>query len=91
MAERIQVLLEPGEKARLSRIAREAGLSLSAWMRRAALERAMSGKKVGRIDKLKTLRTFFETSDRAEPGNEPPWYTHKAVIERSRRQGQSDT
>lgn len=91
MAERIQVLLEPGEKARLSRIAREAGLSLSAWMRRAALERAMSGEKAGRIDKLKTLRSFFEASDRAEPGDEPSWSTHEAVIERSRRQGQSET
>lgn len=87
MAERVQVLLAPEEKAKLLQQARRDRLSLSGWIRRAALDRLGALADEPRIRTKAELRAFFKECDRRERGAEPDWDQHRAVIERSIRDG----
>jgi hypothetical protein len=90
MSSRVQVILSNEEKARLQREARRQGMSLSAWLRRAALERLAAGDQGGLTTRA-DIQRFFEACDLRELGQEPDWEEHLQVIGRSRGQGASDT
>ena len=85
--ERIQVLLDPGERERFRRLAREHGLSLSAWLRNAALKQAAAEDQMPKLRSVGELRAFFAQCDARESGREPDWEEHLAVIDTSRRDG----
>lgn len=88
---RVQVLMTPEEREAFRRMAREEGLSLSGWLRRAGLERLASAGARERIDEPEQLDEFFSRCDARESGREPDWEEHLQVIRRSRQSGQSDT
>jgi hypothetical protein len=85
--ERIQVLIDPEEKEQFRRLAQERGLSLSAWLREAALKRAAEEGQVPRIRSADALRAFFSERDAREAGREPDWEEHLEVLDASRREG----
>jgi hypothetical protein len=91
MSERVQVLLQPDEKARLERQAKRDGTSLSAWIRHAALERLASGAARERFRKPRQLRAFFSQCAARERGQEPDWSEHQRVIAASRARGSTGT
>ena len=85
--ERIQVLLDPLERERFKRLAQARGLSLSAWLREAALKQSMLESRQSKMRSVDALRAFFAECDARETGVEPDWAEHLAVIDASRRQG----
>lgn len=86
---RIQILIDEEEREVFRRIADKQGLSLSAWLRQAAKEKADSAATQTKITSLAELDRFFRECDRREKGKgrEPDWDDHLAVIEQSRSQG----
>jgi len=84
---RIQVLLDPGEKETFRRLAQERGLSLSAWLRQAALLRSAEESRASRLRSTAALRAFFAECDARELGREPDWSEHVDVLESSKREG----
>jgi hypothetical protein len=90
MSSRVQVILNNEEKARLQREARRQGMSLSAFLRLAALERLAAGENQTLTTRA-DIRRFFEACDQRESGQEPDWEEHLQVIARSRARGASDT
>ena len=92
MGVRIQVILEPDEKDRLRDRARREGLSLSAWVREAALAYTESSERSRGLREPEALQTFFEVCNGTErDGDEPEWTEHLRSIERSQAQGRADT
>jgi len=91
MAERVQVILKPEEKIKLQRQAEREGTSLSAWLRRVALERLAQTAEGGRFERSAELRAFFKGCAAIEAGAEPDWDVQRTVIEQSRRAGGSGT
>jgi hypothetical protein len=91
MAERVQVILKREEKIRLQRQAEREGTSLSAWLRRVAIERLAQTAEGGRFEGGAELRAFFKRCAAIDAGEEPDWDVHRAVIEQSRRSGGSGT
>jgi hypothetical protein len=85
--ERIQVLLDPEERELFRRLARQRGLSLSAWLRDAGLRRAAEEGEVTRMRTVEALRAFFVACDQRETGREPDWEEHLAVLDASKRDG----
>jgi hypothetical protein len=88
---RVQVLLDDDDKARLQRQAQRDGVSLSAWLREAALARLAELQHDDRPAGPEELRAFFEQCDAREKGTEPDWDEHLEVMARSRRAGSSET
>ena len=88
---RVQVILGEEEQERLRRRAEEEGMSLSSWMRRAALERLAAGEAGRRITTVEELQAFFAALDTADPGEEPDWEEHRRVIEGSIAEGRPGT
>jgi len=88
---RVQVILEEEERERLRRQAEREGISLSAWMRRAATEKLTALEGRVRIQTEAELRVFFAACDSRETGVEPSWEEHRGVIERSLRAGETGT
>ncbi len=84
MSVRIQVILKGEEKELLRRQAKKEGMSLSAWLRRAGLEKAR-GEKRRKLGTMEDLRRFFRECEAREKGDEPSWEEHLSVIRRSRR------
>jgi hypothetical protein len=87
---RVQVLLQEEEREQFRRQAEREGLSLSAWLRRAGLDRLRS-RQGRRISTVRELREFFREIDVREKGREPDWDEHLAVMVRSRAAGGSGT
>jgi hypothetical protein len=85
--ERIQVLLDPRERELFRRLARQRGLSLSAWLRDAALKQSAAENDVPRLRSVEDLRAFFAECDARESGREPDWEEHLAVLDASKREG----
>ncbi len=83
MSTRVQVILEEDEKAQLQRQARYEGMSLSAWLREAALERMADRRRRSAINSVAALGELFDACDAREHGTEPEWSEHLAVIARS--------
>ena len=88
---RIQVLLSPEEREAFRRMALSEGLSLSAWLRQAGLERLAASQAESRIESAAQLDRFFKVCDAGQSGREPDWEEHLKVIAKSRSSGQSDT
>lgn len=91
MPVRVQVILDESERERFRREAQREGLSLSAWMRRAAQERLAAGASSRLLRNVDDLDAFFDECDAREQGREPDWDQHRKVIERSRGSGAADT
>jgi hypothetical protein len=85
--ERIQVLLDRDERELFRRLARQRGLSLSAWLRDAALKQSAAESEVPRVRSVEDLRAFFAECDAREVGREPDWEEHLAALDSSRRDG----
>jgi hypothetical protein len=85
--ERIQVLLDPHERELFRRLARQRGLSLSAWLRDAALKQAATENEMPRLRSIEDLRAFFAECDAREVRREPDWEEHLAVLDASKREG----
>jgi hypothetical protein len=85
--ERIQVLLDPQERELFRRLARQRGLSLSAWLRDAALKQSTAENDMPRLRSVEDLRAFFAECDARESGREPDWEEHLAVLDASKREG----
>src|SRR5262245_30170372 len=85
--ERIQVLLDPHERELFRSLARQRGLSLSAWLREAALKQSALENEVPRLRSVEDLRAFFADCDAREVGREPDWDEHLAAIDSSKRDG----
>jgi hypothetical protein len=88
MSSRVQVILSDEEKARFQSEARRQGMSLSAWLRLAAIER-LAARPATKLSEPSSLRAFFATCDRREEGQEPDWDQHLEVIQGSRGRGAS--
>ena len=85
MSTYVQVILE------LEREASRDGLSLSGWIRQAALERATERQRRDRIDSVAGLRELFRACDAREHGDEPDWHEHVAIITKSIASGAGDS
>ena len=90
MSVRVQVILSDEEKAYLQQAARRRGLSLSAWIRRAALERLEEGSGP-QLNDVTSLQRFFAECDEREQGEEPDWDEHLDVMQSVRTRGASNT
>jgi uncharacterized protein (DUF1778 family) len=88
---RIQVVLGLSEKAVLGEAAGRAGESLSAFLRKAALQAAEQERKRVRFTRVKDLDAFFAVCDKRERGREPDWPEHEEAMESSRARGRSRT
>jgi hypothetical protein len=82
---RIQVLLDEKERTQIKREALSEGSSVSAWIRRAALDRMKATRKSRRLETRKELESFFSGCDLREQGREPDMQEHREVIDSSRR------
>jgi hypothetical protein len=88
---RVQVLVTPEEREAFRRMAETEGLSLSAWLRGAGLDRLAAREHLGRFRTVAELDAFFLACDRHAPGLEPDWKEHVEVMRRSRAEGESGT
>ena len=83
MSVRVQVILDEEEREFFRRKAAKEGLSLSAWLRRAAHQTAAADVRP-RISTVDDLQAFFREREAREPDRrEPDWEEHLAVIRRS--------
>ena len=87
MSVRVQVILDEAERDELKRLAREEGLSLSAWLREAGRARAEAARSRRRFLSKRELDQFFGDCDAREQGCEPDWEEHRRIIGRSRTEG----
>ncbi len=90
MSTRLQVVLDEEERERFRRQAELEGQSLSSWLREAGRAR-LAARRARRLTSAEELRAFFKACDARERGREPDRAEHRAVIERSRRSGESPT
>jgi hypothetical protein len=87
--ERVQVLLDPESRRLFQQLAEREGLSLSAWLRRAGMERA-ERQQESPIRGVEELDEFFRDCALRELGEEPDWEDHGKTIRRSQRSGFSE-
>ena len=87
--ERIQVLLHPHERELFRSLARQRGLSLSAWLREAAVKQSAMENELPRLRSVEDLRAFFADCDAREVGREPDWDEHLAALDSSKREYES--
>ena len=90
MTIKVQVILNEVEREEFRAMARQEGLSLSAWLRKAGKEKLLSKNQHNHIYDRDSLNRFFEACDTQAQGNEPDWEDHLKVISRSRTSGQAD-
>jgi hypothetical protein len=90
MSTRIHLVLGEEEKALLEQAARREGMTLSAWLRKAAAEK-MEKSAPPALSSAEELRAFFARCDQKEKGREPDWEAHRKVIETSRGEGAPGT
>lgn len=87
MSTRVQVILEEQERELFRWHAQKEGLSLSAWLRRAAQDR-VAAQKPKRITTVEQLTEFFADCDSLESSRrEPEWSEHVEVLQKSRTGG----
>jgi hypothetical protein len=90
MTVRVQVLLSDEDKERFAREARRAGVSLSAWLRQAGIDR-LRGEGRKRRFSSKELGGFLAACRAREVGGEPDWEQHRRLIESSKGSGAADS
>lgn len=88
---RIQVILNEQERELFRQQAMLEGLSLSAWIREAALVHLAARQRNAALNSVEALEAFFTECDRYERGREPDWTEHLQVINRSLGSGDSST
>ena len=82
MSARIQVLADPGDKARWREQAAREEKSLGAWIREAAEEKYVASRARRRLRTASDLQRFFAECDAREGEDaEPEWDEHKRVTE----------
>lgn len=82
MSVRIQVLADPGDKARWREQAAREEKSLGAWIREAAEEKYVASRARRRLRTASDLQRFFAECDAREGEDaEPEWEEHKRVIQ----------
>ena len=79
MTVRVQVSLDEEERERLRWRARVDGMSLSAWIRRAALSGLAEPAEGRRSWASEELTAFFVAIDSREVGEAPDWEPHRAT------------
>ena len=85
---RVQLLIPDEDHARFTHQARTEGMSLSAWLRTAAIERLDRRSPTERFESRSDVERFFAACDAREgSGIEPDWEQHLAVIRESRGRG----
>ena len=77
MSTRVQVILDEQQKARIQQRAARDGLSLSAWIRRAAL-RELEGQRARGGDEVRALLASMHRRRAVE--REPDWEESKALL-----------
>lgn len=88
---RVQVLMQKEDREKFRRMARQNGMSLSAWLRNAGLESVDRQLQQTQLDSVEALADFFGRCDAREQGIEPDWLEHLEVIGRSKSAGESGT
>ncbi len=89
---RVQLLIPDEDRDRFVHQARREGMTLSAWLRRAAHQRLTAQQRSQPFETPEDLETFFQGCDAVEgPATEPDWSEHLAVINESRMRGASST
>lgn len=87
---RVQLVIPDEDRDRFVRQARREGLTFSAWLRAAAIERLEAARQADRFRSPEDLEAFFEACDSLPgPTVEPDWEEHLAVINASKGQGMS--
>ena len=90
MAE-VRVSLGDGELERFGAQAEREGMTLSEWLRAAAVKRLEDTQRADYFNSTIKVGAFFEGCDALKrPESEPDWEDHMKVIERSRAGGASD-
>lgn len=84
---RVHIILDDTEKALYRHQAEREGRSLGAWLRAAAEDRLRAAQARRELRTHAALAQFFHECDAREPGREPDWAEHRALIERSRQGG----
>ncbi len=89
---RIQLVLPDEDRDRFVHEARREGVSLSEWLRLAAKERMQRSVDRERFRADDEVVAFFKWCDTNQSGGtEPDWEEHLDTINKSRRQGMSET
>jgi len=89
---RVNLVISDDDRDRFMYQARREGMTLSAWLRRAARDRIEKARQAEPFESPEDVEEFFRVSDKAAgPGSEPDWKEHLEVIDRSRRYGLPDT
>jgi len=91
MSTRIQVVLDENERELFRQQAKRDGMSLSAWMKKAAQEKSEDRGREEKIDSAEELDAFFSACDVQEKGREPDWNDHRKVIEKSINAGKAES
>jgi len=91
MSTRIQVVLDENERELFRQQAKKDGMSLSAWMKKAAREKSEGKGREEKIDSAEELDAFFSACDVQEKGMEPDWNDHRKVIEKSISAGKAES
>lgn len=88
MSTRVQVILDEQEREIFRWHALREGLSLSAWLRKAAQDK-IAGMRVHPIKTAQELERFFADCDAREQnlGDEPEWEEHLQLLSHSRTMG----
>ena len=84
---RVQVVMKEEERAHFRLAASHEGLSLSAWMKKAANERLKAEAALKKLQSTEALDAFFRCCDEHEIEQEPDWQEHLAHLLHSRTQG----
>ena len=91
MAE-VRINLGDGELERFRAQAQREGMTLSKWLKAAAIKRLEDAQRADHFNSTIKVSAFFEECDTFKrPESEPDWEDHLKVIERSRARNISDT
>ena len=89
---RVQLLIPDDDRDRFVHQAKQEGMTLSAWLRKAARQRLAAQQRPQAFESADDLEEFFQRCDELEgAGAEPDWGEHLTVIEESRGRGASTT
>ena len=88
---RVQIIIPDEDRDRFFSQAKREGMTLSAWLRAAARECLESRQEAKPFESPEELEAFFrESNANAEPGREPDWEEHLAVMRESQLRGIAD-
>ena len=83
---RVQLLIPDGDRDRFLNQARKENMTLSAWLRAAALERLEIAERSDKFGSPADLTKFFLECEAVEgPESEPDWAEHLTTINQSRQ------